>query len=103
MLALAFWCAGRILGLIRATEGHPIRWVMLLYAIAALAAFAAAMSNSTLTVAESTGTARALFPVAAALGIGLLAVDGLESREQCHDCAPAARLGGRSRGLHWHP
>jgi hypothetical protein len=82
MLALAFWCAGRILGLIRVTEGHPIRWVMLLYAIAALAAFAAAMSNSTLTVAESTGAARALFPVAAALGIGLLAVDGLESRER---------------------
>jgi hypothetical protein len=25
MLALAFWCAGRILGLIRAHEGHPIR------------------------------------------------------------------------------
>ena len=82
MLALALWCAGRILGLIRATERHPIRWVMLLYAIAALAAFAAAMSNSTLTIAESTGTARALFPVAAVLGIGLLAVDGLASRER---------------------
>lgn len=82
MLALAFWCAGRILGLIRVAEGHPIRWVMLLYAIGALAALAAAMSNSTLSVAESAGTARALFPVAAALGIGLLAVDGLESREQ---------------------
>ena len=82
MLALALWCAGRILGLIRASERHPIRWVMLLYAIAALAAFAAAMSNSTLTFAESTGTARALFPVAAVLGIGLLAVDGLASRER---------------------
>ena len=82
MLALAFWCAGRILGLIRVAEGHPIRWVMLLYAIGALSALAAAMSNSTLSVAESAGTARALFPVAAALGIGLLAVDGLESREQ---------------------
>lgn len=82
MLALVFWSAGRILGLIRVAEGHPIRWVMLLYAIGALAALAAAMSNSTLSVAESAGTARALFPVAAALGIGLLAVDGLESREQ---------------------
>jgi polysaccharide biosynthesis protein PslJ len=82
MLALAFWCAGRVLGLIPAIEGHPIRWVMLLYAIAAVAAFAAAMSNSTLTFAESTGAARALFPVAAALGIGLLAVDGLASRER---------------------
>jgi hypothetical protein len=82
MLALAFWCAGRILGQIRATEGHPIRWVILLYAIAALAAFAAAMSNSTLNMAESAGAARALFPVAASLGIGLLAVDGLESRER---------------------
>jgi hypothetical protein len=81
MLALTFWCAGRILGLIRATEGHPIRWVFLLYAIAALAGFAAAMSASTLTVAESTGSARALFPVAAALGIGVLAVDGLASRD----------------------
>jgi hypothetical protein len=82
LLALAFWCAGRILSLIQVTEGHPIRWVLLLYAIAALAAFAAAMTNSTLSVAESAGTARALFPVAAALGIGLLAVDGLESRER---------------------
>jgi hypothetical protein len=82
MLALALWCASRLLGLIQVMEGHPIRWVMLLYAIAALAAFAAAMSNSTLSVAESAGTARALFPVAAALGIGLLAVDGLESRER---------------------
>jgi hypothetical protein len=81
MLALAFWCAGRILGLIRANEGHPIRWMMLLYGIAAIAGFAAAMSSSTLTVDESSGAARALFPVAAALGIGLLAVDGLESRE----------------------
>jgi polysaccharide biosynthesis protein PslJ len=81
MLALAFWCAGRILGLIRADEGHPIRWVILLYGIGAIAAFAAAMSSSTLTVEESTGAARALFPVAAALGIGLLAVDGLGSRE----------------------
>ena len=81
MLALALWCAGRILGLLRVTEGHPIRWVILLYAIAALAAFAAAMSNSTLTIEESAGAARALFPVAAALGIGLLAVDGLGSRE----------------------
>jgi hypothetical protein len=81
MLALAFWGAGRILGLIRATQKHPIRWVFLLYAIAALAAFAAGMTASTLTVAESTGSARALFPVAAALGIGLLAVDGLASRD----------------------
>jgi polysaccharide biosynthesis protein PslJ len=81
MLALAFWGAGRILGLIRATGGHPIRWVIWLYAIACLLAFAAAMSRSTLTIAESTGSARALFPAAAALGIGLLAVDGLASRE----------------------
>ena len=82
LLALAFWCAGRILSLIQVKEGHPIRWMLLLYAIAALAALAAAMSNSTLSVAESAGTARALFPVVAALGIGLLAVDGLESRER---------------------
>jgi O-antigen ligase len=82
MLALALWCAGRILGLIRAKEGHPIRWVVLLYAIAALSAFAAAWSNDTLTEAESAGAARALFPIAAMLGIGLLAIDGLVSRER---------------------
>jgi polysaccharide biosynthesis protein PslJ len=82
MLALALWCASRILGLTRVTEGHPIRWMTLLYAIAALAAFAAAMSNSTLTGAESAGSARALFPVAATLGICLLAVDGLAPRER---------------------
>jgi hypothetical protein len=61
MLALAFWGAGRILGLIRATGGHPHPVGDLVYALACLVAFAAAMSRSTLTIAESTGSARALF------------------------------------------
>ena len=81
LFALAFWCVGRILGLIRATEKHPVRWLLLLYAIAGIASFAAGM-NRTLTLAESTGATRALFPLTAALGIALLAVDGLNDREQ---------------------
>jgi hypothetical protein len=82
MLALALWAAGRILGLVQAITWHPVRWVFLLYAVATLAAFAAAMSRDTLTLEESSGATRALFPAIAALGIGLLATDGLTERER---------------------
>ena len=81
MLALALWAAARVLGLIDARRDHPIRWVFLAYAMATLVAFAAAMSR-TLSAEESAGAVRVLFPAAAALGVGLLAVDGLESRER---------------------
>ncbi|MFC7494578.1 O-antigen ligase family protein [Nocardioides sp. CPCC 206349] len=81
MLALALWAAGRILGLLDARGGHPIRWAFLLFAISILVSFTAAMSRS-LTGEESAGALRSLFPVAAMLGIGLLAVDGLENRQR---------------------
>jgi hypothetical protein len=76
MMALALFFAFRILGLTEAYEGHPVRWAVMLYAVAAVASYAAAM-NRTLTIEESSGAARALFPIAASLGIALLAVDGL--------------------------
>jgi hypothetical protein len=79
--AFALWCFGRVLGLIRAVENHPVRWVLLLYAIAGIASFAAGM-NRTLMLAESAAATRALFSLTAALGIALLAVDGLNERER---------------------
>ncbi|MDF1603450.1 O-antigen ligase family protein [Nocardioides sp. YIM 152315] len=81
MMALALWAAGRILGLLEARRGHPVRWMLLAYAITTLISFAAGMSR-TLTGEESAGAVRALFPVVAMLGIGLLALDGLESRQR---------------------
>jgi hypothetical protein len=81
LFALVLWSAGRVLGLYTATENHPIRWVLLIYAAAGIASFAAAMSR-TLTLSESAGATRALFALAAALGISLLAVDGLRERER---------------------
>lgn len=79
LAALALWCAGRILGSVAARELHPIRWILLIYAVACLVAFASGM-NRILSIAESAGALRTLFPLAAALGVGLLAVDGLAGR-----------------------
>lgn len=81
LLALGLWLAARVLGLIDARRGHPIRWLFLVYAVTVLAGFAAAATR-TLTTEEASGSVRALFPAAAALGIGLLAVDGLQRRER---------------------
>lgn len=81
MAALALWCAGRIMGMLQARPLHPIRWIILLYAIAGLTAYAAGM-NRILSVAEQAGASRALFPMIAMIGIGMLAVDGLQGSEQ---------------------
>jgi hypothetical protein len=81
LFALAFWCAGRVLGFYSAVVNHPIRWVLLLYTAAGIASFAAGM-NRTLTFVESAGVTRAMFALAAVLGIALLAVDGLDGRER---------------------
>jgi hypothetical protein len=81
LLALVLWCAARLLGLIKAEENHPVRWVLLLYAFAGISSFAAGMSR-TLPLAESAGAIRAIFPFMATLGIALLAVDGLNDRER---------------------
>jgi polysaccharide biosynthesis protein PslJ len=93
MLALALWLAGRILGLLDGRRGHPIRWLFLVYALTTLVSFAAAMSRP-LTGDESAGAVRALFPVAAMLGIGLLAVDGLNSRQRVESLLESVVLFG---------
>jgi hypothetical protein len=77
MAALALWCASRITGLVRVRPLNPIRWIILLYAITCLTAYAAGM-NRILSVAEEAGAARTLFPTIAMIGIGILAVDGLQ-------------------------
>jgi hypothetical protein len=81
LFALALWCFGRILGLTKVVENHPVRWVLLLYAITGIASFAAGM-NRTLMLTESAAATRGLFSLTAALGIALLAVDGLNERER---------------------
>ena len=80
LLALMLWAAARILGLLPARPAHPVRWVLLAWAMTALMAFAAAMMR-VLHPEESAGAVRALFPLAAVMGIALLAVDGLRTRE----------------------
>ncbi|QIM21698.1 O-antigen ligase family protein [Phycicoccus sp. HDW14] len=79
LLALALWAAGRVLGLVEARAAHPVRWLMLAYALASLTAFAAGMTR-VLTDTESAGAIRAVFPALAVIGIAMIAVDGLDSR-----------------------
>ena len=81
MGALVLWCAGRITGLVQVRPLHPIRWIIMLYAITGLTAYAAGM-NRILSVAEEAGAARAMFPMIAMIGIGILAVDGLQESHQ---------------------
>ncbi|GAB3048384.1 hypothetical protein GCM10027053_03150 [Intrasporangium mesophilum] len=80
LLALALWGAGRVLGLLPARSGHPVRWLLLAWAMTTGMAFAAGMLR-VLAPEESNGAVRALFPLAAVMGIALFAVDGLRSRE----------------------
>jgi hypothetical protein len=81
MVALALWCAGRIMGTVQARPLHPIRWMIMLYAITSLTAYAAGM-NRILSVTEQAGAARTLFPTLAMIGIAILAVDGLRGTDQ---------------------
>ena len=80
LLALALWGAGRVLGLLEARRAHPIRWVLFGWTLCSLIAFSAGMIR-VLTPTESAGAIRVLFPLAASLGIALLALDGLPSRD----------------------
>ena len=80
MLALALWGAGRVLGLISARRGNPVRWLAFGWVLAALVAFTSGMLR-VLTPDESAGAIRVLFPMAAMIGILLLALDGLPSRD----------------------
>ncbi|WP_343997839.1 O-antigen ligase family protein [Nocardioides furvisabuli] len=79
--ALAIWAASRVLGLIEAPELHPVRWTLLGFSVAALASYGAGLTRD-LTAGEAASMDRVVFQHLALLGIGLLAVDGLGSRER---------------------
>ncbi len=81
MFALVLWSSGRLLGLVTPEHDHPARWVVMLYVLGAATAMAAGMMRP-LTHSESSGATRALFPIAAVVGIALLACDGLTRRRQ---------------------
>jgi O-antigen ligase len=79
--ALAIWAASRVLGLIEAPELHPVRWALLGFSVAALASYGAGLTRD-LTAGEAASMDRVVFQHFALLGVGLLAVDGLGSRDR---------------------
>jgi O-antigen ligase len=79
--ALAIWAASRVLGLIEAPELHPVRWALLGFSVAALASYGAGLTRD-LTAGEAASMDRVVFQHLALLGVGLLAVDGLGSRDR---------------------
>ena len=81
LAALAIWAAARILSLSDAVELHPVRWVLLFFSTAALASYAAGMTRD-LTGAEQASMSRVVFQHLALLGVALLAVDELGSRDR---------------------
>lgn len=78
---LAIWAASRVLNLSDAAPRHPVRWALLAYTITATTAYAAGMLRD-LTIAEQSSTNRVVFHYLAMLGVALLAVDELGSRER---------------------
>ncbi len=84
MVCLVIWGAGRLLGLLRPRANHPVRWVLLAYAIVTLTSFGASAMRI-LNEDESAGAVRSFFPVIALLGITLLAVDGLVTKKRLDD------------------
>ncbi len=81
LFALVLWVSGRFLGKITPRPMHPARWTVLLFLVAAVTAFAAGMMRP-LTQIESSGANRVLFPIAAMIGVALLACDTLVGRHQ---------------------
>lgn len=81
MAALAIWAASRILNLIDAEELHPVRWVLLAFTVTAMASYAAGMMRD-LTQAEHASMDRVVFQHLAYLGVALLAVDALGTRDR---------------------
>ena len=78
---LAIWAASRVLNLSDAAPRHPVRWVLLAYTITAMTAYAAGTLRD-LTVSEQASMSRVVFHYLALLGVALLAVDELGSRER---------------------
>ena len=81
LAALAIWAASRVLNLIEAVELHPVRWILLAFTLAAMASYAAGLMRN-LTAGERASMGRVVFLHLAYLGVALLAVDGLGSRDR---------------------
>lgn len=79
--ALALWAASRILNLTPVAELHPVRWVLLFFTLSELMSYAAGTTRD-LTDSESASMDRVVFQQLALLGVALLAVDALETRER---------------------
>ncbi len=78
---LAIWAASRVLNLSDAAPRHPVRWTLLAYTVAAMTAYAAGTLRD-LTASEQASMSRVVFHYLALLGVALLAVDELGSRER---------------------
>lgn len=81
LAALAIWAASRVLSLSEAVPLHPVRWVLLAFTIAALTSYAAGMVRD-LTASEQASADRVVFPLLGLLGVALLAVDELGTRDR---------------------
>lgn len=79
--ALAIWAASRFLNLIDAEERHPVRWTVLLFMLAAMLSYAAGLMRD-LTTAEVTSMDRVVFQHLMLLGVVLLSLDGLGTRDR---------------------
>lgn len=81
LAALCIWAASRSLNIIVPVQLHPVRWLLLAFTVAAMASYAAGLMRD-LTTAEQASMSRVIFYHLALLGVALLAVDGLGSRDR---------------------
>lgn len=81
LAALGLWAASRILKLSDASPFHPVRWVLMVFAITCLTSYAAAMTRG-LTTSEAGSVDRSVFPLLGLVGVALLAVDELGDRDR---------------------
>ena len=79
LLALGMWAA-RAVGAPASSADHPVRWMLFAWLLSALTSFAAGLTRVVVPV-ENDGATRSLVLFASVLGIALLALDGLKSRE----------------------
>lgn len=81
LFCLTLWSAARLLGLVGARRGHPVRWSALAFVLATMSAFVAGQLRP-LTLEEGASLTRTVFLMASCLGILLLSVDGLEDPDR---------------------
>lgn len=96
--ALGIWAASRFLGLIDAAQLHPVRWVVLLFSVTALGSYAAGQLRE-LTSSEAASMDRVVFQHFMLLGVVLLALDGLGTRDRITALLQRVVLIGSVAGL----